>query len=301
MARGRQISLDRIGEMMKAVLIELRDAGGEAKSKDLLARAEGKLALSDYEKEIYQKTGYVRWQSIIHFYSIDCAKAGYIQKASGKWYLTPQGEAALRQPPGEFIRSAVEKYRAWKRTKLISSTGDAPVDVENVEEEIVRQTAYDLAKDQAQDEIEKRINSLGPYQFQDLVAALLTAMGYHIPFIAGRGQDGGVDIIAYKDPLGTSTPRIRVQVKHRDQKVTVKEVRELEGILRKEGDVGLIVSSGGFTSEVEREIRSSSKHIETMNLDRVIDLWKQYYDHIPQSGKTLLPLVKLFFFAPIEE
>ena len=105
----------------------------------------------------------------------------------------------------------------------------------------------------------------------------------------------------YKDPLGTSTPRIRVQVKHRDQKMTVKEVRELEGLLRKEGDIGLIVSSAGFTSEVEREIRASSKHIETMDLDRLIRLWQQYYDNIRESGKVLLPLVKLHFLAPTEE
>jgi predicted Mrr-cat superfamily restriction endonuclease len=39
-----------------------------------------------------------------------------------------------------------------------------------------------------------------------------------------------------------------VQVKHRDQKVAAKDVRELEGLLRKEGDIGLIVSSAGFTS-----------------------------------------------------
>src|SRR5262249_7819332 len=67
------------------------------------------------------------------------------------------------------------------------------------------------------------------------------------------GRDGGVDVIAYKDPLGTVAPRIKVQIKHKDQKVSVREVRELEAILRKEGDIGLIVSSGGFTSEVERE------------------------------------------------
>jgi hypothetical protein len=32
---------------------------------------------------------------------------------------------------------------------------------------------------------------------------------------------------ALTDPLGTLTPRIMVQVKHRDQKVNVRDVREL--------------------------------------------------------------------------
>lgn len=41
-------------------------------------------------------------------------------------------------------------------------------------------------------------------------------------------------VTAYKDPLGTVAPRIRVQVKHREQKVTIKEVRELEAVMRKQ-------------------------------------------------------------------
>jgi len=69
----------------------------------------------------------------------------------------------------------------------------------------------------------------------------------------------------------------------------------------KEGDIGLILSSGGFSSEAEREIRSSSKHIEAMDLERIITLWQEHYDKLSQSGKTLLPLVKVFFLAPAEE
>jgi hypothetical protein len=33
---AKKISLERIGELMKAVLLELRNAGGEAKGKDLI-------------------------------------------------------------------------------------------------------------------------------------------------------------------------------------------------------------------------------------------------------------------------
>ncbi|MBI3099376.1 MAG: hypothetical protein HYY93_14215 [Planctomycetes bacterium] len=78
-------------------------------------------------------------------------------------------------------------------------------------------------------------------------------------------------------------------------------MRELEGLLRKDGDTGLVVSSGGFTSEVQRETRNSTKHIETMDLERLIDLWQQHYDRIPESGRAMLPLVRVRFLAPIVE
>ncbi len=78
-------------------------------------------------------------------------------------------------------------------------------------------------------ESEEYVNVLGACDFQKLVAELLRAIEYHVPYVASPGRDGGIDIVAYKDPLGTPTPRIKVPVKHRDPKVTVKEVRELEG------------------------------------------------------------------------
>lgn len=126
-------------------------------------------------------------------------------------------------------------------------------------------------------------------------------MGYHVPLVAPPGRDGGIDIVAYKDPLGVTAPRIKVQVKHRDQKLTVREVRELEALLRKEGDIGLVVSSGGFTSEVEREIRASTKHIESMDLDRLTTLWQQHYSNVRETGKLLLPLSTVYFLTPTEE
>ena len=38
-----------------------------------------------------------------------------------------------------------------------------------------------------------------------------------------------------------------------------------------------------------------------MDLDRVIQLWEEHYDKIRESGKALLPLVKVHFLAPAEE
>ncbi len=67
------------------------------------------------------------------------------------------------------------------------------------------------------------------------------------------------------------------------------------------GDIGLFVSRTGFTADAEREIRSSTKHIETMDLDRLVSLWQQHYEKLSETGKALLPLVKLYFLAPADE
>ena len=299
---SRKMTLERVGEIMKGVLLELKAMGGEARSGDVLRRAGPKLNLNDHEKANYEKSGYVRWESVVHFYSIDCVKAGYIQKQAGKWTLTTEGEAALSKPPLEFIRSAQEKYRAWRasnppRPQEESATEEAP----EPQEEVIRQAAYEGAVSAARAEIEAHINDMDGYDFQKLVEELLLAMGYYVPFNAPPGADGGVDIVAYRDAFGTAPPRLKVQVKHQSQKTTVKGLRELQGLLNKEGDVGLLVSSEGFTSEALREARASSKHVETMDLNRFITLWQQNYDKLRESGKKRLPLVSVFFLAPTEE
>ncbi|MCX6995802.1 MAG: restriction endonuclease [Kiritimatiellaeota bacterium] len=295
------INIKRVGEIMHAVLSEQAKQNDPLRLKDLLAAVASKFNFTDYEKEILAKSRFIRWHTVVHYYSIDCVKAGYIQKAGGRWSITKQGKKALALSPEAFIRSAMVKYRDWKKSQksAVSIAHDGGDEAGG--DKGLQQTAYDQALEQARTEIEEHIDKLNAYDFQKLVAELLRAMTYHVPYVAPPGADGGIDLVAYKDPLGTSTPRLRVQVKHRDNKVDVKEVRELEGLLRKEGDMGLIVSSGGFTSAAMREIQVSSKHIETMDLNRLITLWQEHYDHVREPGVMLLPLVKMFFLAPTEE
>ena len=80
-------------------------------------------------------------------------------------------------------------------------------------------------------------------------------MGYHVSWNAPPGPDKGIDILAHNDPLGTSTPRIKVQVKRRADKISVDGLRSFMAVLG-EQDVGIFVSTGGFTSEAESEART---------------------------------------------
>ena len=124
-------------------------------------------------------------------------------------------------------------------------------------------------------------------------------MGYHTPFVAPRGPDGGIDVSAYSDPLGTKAPRITVQVKQRpDTRVTVQEMRELSGLLRMDGDTGLFVSTGGFTRDALSEAKNAVRHIETIDLQRFIQLWKSHHKDMTEKDNTLLPLREIMFYAP---
>jgi restriction system protein len=277
----------------------LKEAGGHLPGREVIQKIPERIKLSDWEKERYEKTGYVRWESILHFYTIDCIKAGFIYKQKGIWYLTEEGEQALKLGEVKLHELASTKYREWASINKKDKNDPQP-DSESivVEGEQAQKANLIQLEENAIEGIKTFIKSKNPYEFQDLVAALLRAMGYHTPFIAPKGKDGGIDIFAFKDPLGATTPRIKVQVKHRpDVNIAEDELRKLVGIINKDGDVGLFVTSGYFSNDAERFSRSTHVHIDLMDIDQFIEFWRQFYNKLNDEEKNLLPLQAIYFLG----
>jgi len=123
-------------------------------------------------------------------------------------------------------------------------------------------------------------------------------MGYHVSWIAPVGPDRGVDILAHKDPLGVEGGRIKVQVKRRADRISVVEVRSFLAVLG-DDDVGIFVTTAGFTSDAENEARSQEKRrIMLLDAERLFDLWVEHYSDIPEEQRSLLPLRTVRFLAP---
>jgi len=282
-------------KVIYAGLSILRDNGKELPVRDLMEKIENTVSLDAWARERYEKTGYVRWESIFHFYSIDCVKAGWVIKKKGIWYLTPEGEDALKLGPERVLDTATERYRKWRADNPATQEEDTPP-----EEQGPKPPSYDDIEQRAIEGLQQYINAKNAYEFQDLIAALLRGMGYYTPFVAPKGKDGGVDVIAYRDPLGTQSPRIQVQIKHKEAAASVQEVRQLMGLLQKEGDVGMFVSTAGFSPDARAAARGSHIHVELIDLNRFISLWQEFYDRLKDEDKVLLPLRPIYFLAPVE-
>lgn len=301
--KPKPTSKARASIFIKAAMEALNEAGGSLPLRDVKKAVAQRVPLDEHDLARYEKTGYIRWESVLHFYSIDAVKAGFIRKSGGKWHLTDEGRQALRLPPKELLDEAIRRYRVWKSEQPSDPTAK-PVEVPAVDEEeavIATERAFVLetAESEARGEIEDFVTSLGPYEFQELVAALLRGMGYATPHIAAPGPDGGTDILAYPDPLGAKTPHVRVQVKHRQsQKATREEIAALRGILRQDREIGLFVSSGGFTSQAMSEARNGAVHIQLMDLDSFLESWMAYYGKLAEEDRALLRLRPVYFLAP---
>ena len=173
-----------------AVMKEMSRRGGSMPAKELYPFVDENVKLTEWEKEPAGKMKYIRWTNSFQFYSIDYQKAGFIIKKNGTWYLTPEGEKMLKKSPEEVMNIANTAYHEWKKLREIE-TG---IDVEPTDE-TAENMNLDLLESDARDGIKKYIVSKSPYEFQDMVAALLRAMKYYTPFVAPKGKDGGIDII----------------------------------------------------------------------------------------------------------
>ena len=225
-------------------------------------------------------------------------KAGFLRKQKGLWILTKEGESAIKLGPEELLSTATKIYREWDANRKKEKPNEEELDGINIDKGQAQKALLNQYEDDANNGIRNYVINKNPYEFQDLVAGLLESMGYHISNIAERGPDGGIDIIAYTDPLGTKQPRIIVQVKHRsNDSISADEIQKLSGTLKRNSDVGIFVTSGSFSKPAIKEARNSREHIELIDFDRFVSLWVEYYPKMSDLQKNMLPLQPIFFLG----
>lgn len=290
----------RTGELLRGlfeILMEHPDGIKAAQALDLL---EKKVPATPWETGNFDSGGR-RFEKIVRWGTVDCVKAEWMVKAHGNWTITDEGRKAYKDlaDPEAFYKRAVYLYAQWRK---LTTPKDPPagiaVPIDSSEDEKGASITFEEAEEQAWAEIERHVTTMPPYEFQKLVGALLEGMGYHVGWIAPPGKDGGVDIMAFNDPLGTRPPRIKVQVKRQQAKVSVDGLRAFMALLGND-DVGIFVNTGGFTSDAETEARfQPSRKVTLLDLTKLVDLWTEHYEKIEEASRRRLPLVPIYFLAP---
>lgn len=290
------ITRERTGYLLRTLFQLLRENPEGLKASHALEKLASRVQLSHYEAGDYESGGR-RFEKIVRFATVDAVKAGWMIKDSGIWTITDAGQQAhdALVDPEAFYVEAVRLYQQWKKGQPLPEVAEA-VDESVIEHEasITLETAEETAREQ----IHAHLAAMPPYEFQELVGSLLTAMGYHVAWIAPPGKDGGVDVLAFNDPLGTRPPRIKVQVKRNagSPRIDVMGLRSFMAVLG-EGDVGLFVALSGFTKDAELEARTSHRRITLIDADQLIGLWTRHHAQLDDTARRRLPLKPVWFLA----
>jgi restriction system protein len=145
-------------------------------------------------------------------------------------------------------------------------------------------------RDYAVDVLHKQLD---PYQFEAFVAELLRAMGYKAEVTQASG-DGGVDVIAFRDPLGLEPPIIKVQCKRTLGTIGGPDVQKLAGALAHGGsEVGLFVTLGSYSNDAIH-LERTRQDLRLINGTGLVSLIFEHYEHLPPEVKRLLPMRRVY-------
>jgi len=288
----------RLGELTRGVFAVLLDRTEPLPASQVLKLAAELVPPTPFEQQMLPNYPNIRrFDNTIRFATVTTVKAGWLVKAKGEWSLTDEGRDAYEMftDPEAFRREAERLYQAWKKTQPQTAEAEPQVPEEDAG------STFEEAEEAAWGEIREYLATMPRYDFQNLVASLLKAMDYHVLWVAPPGPDRGIDMIAHTDPLGTSSPRIKVQVKRQpDTKTSRGDLSSFVGTLGNQ-DVGIFVSAGGFTAEAEREARSQEqRRVTLIDLDRLVELWIENSEHLDDADRQRLPLKPIYFLTPRE-
>lgn len=225
---------------------------------------------------------------IVSEYFYDSKEDHYVNKRKVKWIKhiprTDLSQGALYEM-GSFLTFFKIKNYADEILGIISNK---KIKKENDEDESIAITSEAII-DSTKDYVLKSLSTYYKgYELEEVVSALLNAMGYRTK-ISPHGGDRGKDIVAYKDEL---PPRIIVQVKSQDGDIAESTVQSLKGAMR-EGDYGLFVTLSDYTKNAKRFLEGQPI-IKALNGSEFVDLILKYYDDMPDDFKEKVQLKKVF-------
>jgi restriction system protein len=141
--------------------------------------------------------------------------------------------------------------------------------------------------------IQTLMHELSGHEFEHFVAELLQAMGYKTRVTTASG-DGGIDVVAHKDPLGLEPPIIKVQCKRTLATQGGPNVQQLTGALAPGGnELGLFVTLGAFSADA-RHIERTRQDLRLLSGPDLVELIFTHYERMAPAWQRLLPMRRVY-------
>lgn len=138
--------------------------------------------------------------------------------------------------------------------------------------------------------LERLTRGLTHQEFEEFTADLLRAVGYQAR-VTAYTQDGGVDVIAHRDPLGLEPPLIKVQCKHQSGAIGAPDVQRLVGT-QAANELSLFVTLGTYTREAQ-SIERVRQGLRLLSGEDVVELVLENYSKLEQTWRSRIPLTPL--------
>jgi restriction system protein len=249
-------------QMMNPVLQALKSLGGSGTIEELNNTVIENLALSDEQLEILhnpEKSSQTEVEYRLAWTRTYLKKYGLLENSSrGVWALTPKGRQTERVNPNQ-----VKRYVREEDKKAHVQVTES--EIENEEIELTWR-----------EELLATLLQMEPSAFERLVQRLLRESGFTQVEVTGKSGDGGIDGKGIMRLGGLLSFHVIFQCKRYKGSVTVSQVLDFRGAMVGRADKGLLITTGNFTRDAEREAtRDGAPAIDLIDGELLVDKLKE--------------------------
>jgi restriction system protein len=252
---------------VEPIVQTLKELGSSGIAGEVTDRVIERLKITEAEQEGTTTNGQSRVRNQIGWARFYLAKAGYLDASQrGVWTLTETGRTAALDPDAvHALFKGVQKQFPRKDAPPadVPETTNGEGDTEAPEADDYRATLLAV------------LRALPPAGFERICQRLLRESGFQQVVVTGRAGDGGIDGHGVLEINPLVTFKVLFQCKrYGDRPVTPSQVRDFRGAMQGRADKGLILTTGGFTSDARKEAtRDGVPPIELVDGEKLVSMF----------------------------
>jgi restriction system protein len=254
------------------VVEALKRLGGSARPAEVREEIAAKLGISDTAQAETLQSGFPRFDNQVAWARFYLVKAGIIDSSSrGVWTLTEKGRALTRLSHQEALAMFKSVHAQFHVDRGVDETPEA----EEAEAAPPQDAALPATTNYRQQILEV-LRGLPPSGFERFSQRLLRESGFQEVTVTGRSGDGGIDGLGILQVNPLVSFKVLFQCKRYAGPVTPSQVRDFRGAMQGRADKGIIVTTGGFTSEAKKEaVRDGVPPIELVDGEKLVAMLEQ--------------------------
>ncbi|MAT98213.1 MAG: restriction endonuclease [Anaerolineaceae bacterium] len=254
--------LPTFDQMMNPLLRALKELGGSGTIEEIYTKVTEDLNLSDEVVEVLhnpEKSSQTEVEYRLAWTRTYLKKYGLLENSTrGVWALTNKGRQTKEVNPNKVKRFVREQDRK--------------------EREVADKT--DLAEEEAEltwkEDLLQTLLQMDPSAFERLVQRLLRESGFIQVEVTGKSGDGGIDGKGIMRLGGLLSFHVIFQCKRYKGSVSSSQIRDFRGAMVGRADKGLMITTGNFTRDAEREAtRDGAPAIDLIDGDLLADKLKE--------------------------
>lgn len=302
-----QISRGRTG--IKKVLTTLypdaksRSIAGQA---GVLYRFAHEIAVNDIVVAPYKPDSTINIGIVVGDYYFEADSPTHRHRRHIRWVKTGLPRTVFTQSALYELGSALTLFKVNRHTTEImtvmqSDTDDADAlavtvdslpasagqDDDSDDQELEQPRASRIERHTRDFILEVLSTRISPRDFEELSADLLRVIGYQAR-VTQYSQDGGVDVIAHKDPLGIEPPLIKAQCKQKVSTIGSPDVNQLIGT-QGTGELCLFFTLGSYSRDA-LAIERQRPGLRLLTGEDIVTLIIDNYDRLPERWRRIIPL-----------